>query len=127
MGRNLFKPFLIIICCFTNSCAFDPPNAKLQEIGGNYYASFDKHSPNDGLKIVYSEDKELFKQVASNCINIYIDSNIVMYSKSLFEGDTTNIEYYTFEINSKSEIKRISKISFEKGISNLEKIRFSKD
>lgn len=126
MGRIYCKIIIISISFFLNSCAFDPPNGKLLELGKDYYASYNKPMSNDGIEIMYSKDKETFKILASNCINIYRDSNFIFYSKTPFEEDTINIEYYTFEIKSKSEIKQINKFNFEKETSKLEKIQFSR-
>ncbi len=124
MGRHYSNAIILFFVLLITSCAFDPPEGKLQELGGDYYLSYDSHSPNDGLKIVYTKDKELLKVVASNCLAIYRDSNLIVFSKSLFEGDTTNKEYFQIYLNSKSEVEKINNTTYNRKITGLKKIDF---
>jgi len=124
MGRNYYKIIIVILICLISSCAFDPPDEELKELGGNYFASYDSYSPNDGLKIVYTEDNELFKVIASNCRNIYRDSSKIIFSKSPSENDATNTEYFIINLGGTNELKKIDKNAYNRKISNLEKVSF---
>ena len=48
--------------------------------------------------------------------------NIIIFSKNLFEGDTTNFEYFLIEKNPEKELRKISKANFEKEKSGLKKV-----
>ena len=125
--RNMFRNnsnvvIFVLVGFLTISCAFDPPNGKLLELGKNYYVSYESTMSNDGIEIIYSFKKNIYQIVASNCISIYKDSNIIMLSKNLCENDTTYFEYYIIDKNSKTELNKISKILFESKIYKLEKI-----
>jgi hypothetical protein len=122
MGRFFI---ILLLISFINSCSFDPPDAKLKELKGNYYVAFESHAINDGLKIVYTEDNQIFEDISSNCIDIYQDENFIFFSKTLFEGDTTNYEYFEININKKKEPKKIDKAYFDNRVSSLNKINFS--
>src|SRR5436190_5031183 len=107
MGRYHNASFIIVFFfLILNSCAFDPPSGKQIELGNNYYASYDKNSPNDGLKITYSKDNVLYKILATNCIDIYKDNNVILFSKSRDKNVPTMYEYFVIKKNSNDELKK---------------------
>lgn len=125
MGRNYYKLISVFFISLISSCAFDPPEEKLEELGGNYFVSYDSYLPNDGLKIVYTKDKELFKVIASNCIAIYRDSSVIVFSKNQFEDDTKT-EYFTINLDTKNELRKIDRTTYNRKVSGLQKISFPK-
>lgn len=124
MGRNYSTAIAIaFVTYFFSSCAFDPPNSNLIGLGKDYYVS--TGNPNDDTKIMYSFKQNLYQVVASNCVSVYCDSNIIVFSKNLFEGDTINFEYFLIEKKPETELRKISKATFEKEKSGLNKVEIA--
>jgi hypothetical protein len=117
--RSLFL-IVLFYSFFIESCAFDPPNGEQIELGNNYFACFSTYSINNGITIEYSKDKQIFMQVASNCIKIYQDTNVIAFSKKLGKIDTI---YFLIDKKRDGKVKKIKKNNFKKVIVNLDEVK----
>ena len=129
MKHHFVAVILLFFCAMMMSCAFEQDNFRIiSNIEGNYYLTDDPTNPNDGLKIVYTKDKQFYQTLSSNCFDIYFGVGSILFSTKAF-SKSIEVEHYYIKTDSASSDYNtpilITDVSFFKQIKRLKELKIS--